>query len=282
MIGKGMAHGAATIVNAIATGRGAAFGVDLKTWAEVELDESGDIEVVIEGFSDEDTRLAQLCVIRVLERFAEGGKTGGVVRTRSEIPVSRGLKSSSAAANAIILATLNALQVKLDPLDAVRIGTRCAIEAGVSITGAFDDACASMFGGIVITDNAKERIEKQAKLPNDIKVVIHVPSFQIRKKTLPMERIKTLRPLVDMAYGKALDGLYWEAMLLNGLCYSAALELKHDATFKALQHGALAAGLSGTGPATAIVVEKKALDGLLAAFKGSERLIITDGFNGEV
>ncbi len=39
MTGKAaaVAHGAATIVNAIALGRGAAFGVDLWTKAEVKL-----------------------------------------------------------------------------------------------------------------------------------------------------------------------------------------------------------------------------------------------------
>jgi shikimate kinase len=276
-----VAHGAATIVNAIATGKGAAFGVELRTWADVELDESGDIDVTIEGFNAESTRLVELCIIRVLERFAEGSKTGGVVRTRSEIPVSRGLKSSSAAANAVVLAALDALEVSLPPLEAVRIGTRCAIEAGVSVTGAFDDASASMLGGVVLTNNSKEHIERHTLLPGDLSVIFHVPPFQIRKKGLPMERIKAMRPLVDLAYAKAMQDRFWEAMLLNGLCYSAALDLKLDATFTALQHGALAAGLSGTGPATTIVAEDKTIDEILAAFKGKGEIIVTKVYNGE-
>ena len=47
MTGKAVAiaHGAATIVNAIALGKGAAFGVDLWTKAEVKLtDEPGVIQ----------------------------------------------------------------------------------------------------------------------------------------------------------------------------------------------------------------------------------------------
>jgi shikimate kinase len=42
--GHGLSHGAATIVNAIATGKGAAFGVDLRTEAWVELNDSGNVD----------------------------------------------------------------------------------------------------------------------------------------------------------------------------------------------------------------------------------------------
>jgi shikimate kinase len=40
---EAMAHGAATIVNAIALGKGAAFGVDLWTKAEVQLTDEPNI-----------------------------------------------------------------------------------------------------------------------------------------------------------------------------------------------------------------------------------------------
>ncbi len=83
------------------------------------------------------------------------------VRTTSDIPVSRGLKSSSAAANAVIMATLDALGEQMDPLEAIRIGTKAAIAAKVSVTGAFDDACASLFGGVAITDNRSETLMVQ-------------------------------------------------------------------------------------------------------------------------
>ena len=43
--GKGVSHGAATIVNAIATGKGAAFGIDLKTWADVSINDSSKVDV---------------------------------------------------------------------------------------------------------------------------------------------------------------------------------------------------------------------------------------------
>jgi len=81
--GNACASGAGTIINAIATWKGAAFGIDLLTFAEVELSEdergiSGFIEEMPEG----DTRLIEQCVEMTLERF--GLEMGGTVKTRSD------------------------------------------------------------------------------------------------------------------------------------------------------------------------------------------------------
>jgi shikimate kinase len=275
MRGKGLAHGAGTIVNAIANGRGAAFGVDLRTEAEVELDSSGIIDVRIEGFEGEGTELAERCVRNVLARTAKDEGYGAKVTTRSQIPISRGLKSSSAAANAIVLATLDALGVKVDPIKAIRIGTKSAIEAKVSVTGAFDDACASMLGGVVITDNRTERLLKRDRLPEGMKAVIHVPPFQVRKGSLPLERFRAMAPAAQAALERAKKGEYKEAMIINSLACTSALGLSMEPTYKALAAGAFAAGLSGTGPATVILVEEGRLQSIASLFE-DEELIIAD------
>ena len=150
MKGYAWANGAATVLNAVATWKGAAFGIELKTRAEVELNNSGDILGDVPGM---DTRLIETCVRMVQERL--GYSYGAVVRTYSEIPVAGGLKSSSTAANATVLATLDALQEEMDPVEAAKIGVAAAREVGVTITGALDDALASMLGGVVVTDNAR-------------------------------------------------------------------------------------------------------------------------------
>ncbi len=279
MRGHGLSHGAVTIVNAIATGKGAAFGIDLRTEAWVELNGSGRVDVAIEGFQGESDELARRCVINTLDRFQATGQ-GAKVTTRSQIPISRGLKSSSAAANAIVLATIQALGEELDGPEAIRIGTKSAIEANVSVTGAFDDACASLLGGIVLTDNAKQQLIRREQMPEGRKVLIHVPKFQIRKQGLPMQRIRSLSKLIDVAFAEALAGRYAEAMMLNSLCYSAALELDTRVMIAALQNGALAAGLSGTGPATAILVEEEGAEKLLSALDGKD-FIVADIYNGE-
>jgi shikimate kinase len=276
--GKGLSHGAGTIVNAIATGKGAAFGLDLRTEATVELDSSGEVKVEMEGVRGEDPELAERCVRNVLIKCAPREGYGAKVVTRSQIPISRGLKSSSAAANAIVLATLDALGMRVDPLRAIKIGTKSALEARVSITGAFDDACASLLGGVVLTDNSKERVVKRGHLPAGLRAVIHVPQQQIRKHALPLERMRALAPAVETAFHKARQGRYTEAMLINSLSYSAALGLSMEVTFKALAQGAHAAGLSGTGPATVMLVDDRHFDTLVDAFDRRE-IIITDVFD---
>jgi shikimate kinase len=278
--GKGVSHGAATIVNAIATGKGAAFGIDLKTWAEVTVHESPEVEVNIEGFTGEPTRLVENCFRSVVDKLRPGERLGAKVVTRSQIPVSRGLKSSSAAANAVILATLDALEESIEPLFAIRLGTKCAIEAGVSVTGAFDDACAAWLGGAVVTDNRKNELIKREPMDPNLKVVIHVPPFQTRKSGLPRARISAVADLAEIAYQMALKGDYFGAMKLNGLCYASALGVDQDIAFKALEMGARSAGLSGTGPATAILVDSEKLEKFLSDIKSTKEFIITDIFNG--
>ncbi|MEM4643454.1 MAG: shikimate kinase, partial [Candidatus Bathyarchaeia archaeon] len=66
MQAKAVSHGAATIVNAIATGEGAAFGVDLWTKAEVKLtNEPGIIKGEILSDPSESTILIEKTVKRV-------------------------------------------------------------------------------------------------------------------------------------------------------------------------------------------------------------------------
>jgi len=139
-------HGAATIINAIATGKGAAIGVDLWTKAKVKVtDEPRIIESMITSDPTEDPVLIEKTVRKVLKYFNLERKFGAKVETWSNIPIARGLKSSSAAGNAVALATVAALEKHLDDITIVSIGVDGAIDANVTITGAFDDACASYF-----------------------------------------------------------------------------------------------------------------------------------------
>jgi shikimate kinase len=216
----------------------------------------------------------------LVDKLRPGEKLGARIVTRSDIPVSRGLKSSSAAANAVIMATLDALDETIEPLFAIRLGTKCAIDAGVSVTGAFDDACASWLGGAVVTDNRTNQLLRREPMDPSLKVVIHVPPFQIRKAGLPRGRIAAVADVAEMAFQMALKGDYLGAMKLNGLCYASALKVDQDIAFRALELGARSAGLSGTGPATAILVDSDKIEKFLSDIKSTKEFIITDIFNG--
>jgi len=257
---EAICHGAATIINAIAMGKGAAFGVDLWTKAEVKLtDEPGVIEGKIVSDPTENPMLIQKTVGRVFEYFGLK-RFGAKVKTWSSIPIARGLKSSSVAANAIALATVSALNKRLDDLTIVNLGVNGAFDAKVTITGAFDDACASYFGGIVIADNVKRRIVKRFVISEDLTILFHIPTKKTYTISSDVHRMKGVASLVKIAYKEALKGNFWSALTLNGLIYSSALGYDPSIALDSLMSGALAAGLCGKGPSVTAVVPSEKVD----------------------
>ncbi len=261
-------HGAATIINAIALGKGAAFGVDLWTKAEVMLtDEPHVFKTEITSDSKESTILVEKTVSRVLKKFCLDKSFGAKITTWSNIPAAKGLKSSSAAANAVALASTAALGEKLDDLEVINLGVEAAFDAKVTITGALDDACASYFGGIVITDNLKRKIVKQLPLAEDLVVLFHLPLEKAYTANSNVIRLQTIKPLVEIAYTLALEGKIWEALTLNGLIYSSASGYNPAIALDALSAGAVAAGLCGKGPAVTAVTFKDKLDSVRASLQ---------------
>ncbi len=279
---EAISHGAATIINAIATGKGAAIGVDLWTKARVKLtDEPGIIENTIVSDPTEKPVLIEKTVGRVLKHFNLEGKFGAKVETWSNIPIARGLKSSSAAGNAIALATVAALDKKLDDVTIVKLGVDGAIDARVTITGAFDDACASYFGGVVVTDNLKRRIVKRSEIAEDLAVLFYVPAKKTYTVSSDVGRMKGVASLVKIAYKEAVKGNHWVALTLNGLIYSSALGYNPSIAVDALMAGALAAGLSGTGPAVTAIVPDEKIDLVKDAWQRYEGDILEARVNHE-
>jgi len=279
---EAIAHGAATIVNAIALGKGAAFGVDLWTKAEVRLTEEPNvIKGEITSDPAESTVLIERTVARVFKHFSVEKRFGAKVKTWSNIPAARGLKSSSVAANAVALATVAALGKTLDDLTAVKLGVDAAFDAKVTVTGAFDDACASYFGGAVVTDNLKRKLLKRVTLPDDLTVLFHVPSTKAYTGDSDVNKLRTVKPLVKIAYREALKGNFWTALTLNGIIYSSALGYDTSVTLDALAAGALAAGLCGKGPAVTAVVSSDKIDAVKAALQRHEGEILHARLNNE-
>jgi len=62
-----------------------------------------------------------------------------------------------------------------------------------------------------------------------------------------------------------LRGEYLKAMEINSRAYSKVLDVSEDVADIARKKGALAAGISGTGPATAIVCGRAEESGILRA-----------------
>jgi shikimate kinase len=274
--GEASAPGAVTIVNAIATLKGSAFAVDLRTRATVELEEDAS---GVEGSTDVevDTTLIETCVENTLDRI--GVEAGGTVETETEIPPESGLKSSSAAANATVLATLDALDAAdtLEPLEATFVGVESARETGVTITGALDDAAASMLGGVVLTDNSKDELLRHEKF--DTHVAVYVPDERAASASTDVERSKLVAPVVERAFEMAREGDYADAMTTNGLAYCAALRRDASPAVDALAH-AEGAGLSGTGPSFAAIGDSQQVSEVAKEWKELEGTVLEPGTDG--
>jgi shikimate kinase len=257
MHGTARAPAAGTVLNALATGYGSAFAIDAYTTAEVTLEDSGAVRGAVAGAPEADTRLVERCVERCVERFGAG--EGGRVRTDSEVPMAAGLKSSSAAANATVLATLDALDARdgVDREDACRIGVRAARDAGVTVTGAFDDASASMLGGVTVTDNAND--ELLARDPVAWDVLVYTPDERAFSADADVARCERVAPVADLVRELALDGRYATAMTVNGFAFCGALEFPTEPLVTALPDAA-GVSLSGTGPSYTAVGDRGALE----------------------
>jgi len=280
--GRAVAHGAITVINAISCGLGAALGVSLKTEASVELtNKPGRIEGRILSDPQENTILIEKTVSRVLKHLGLEKEYGAYVETRSNIPIARGLKSSSVAANAIVLAVFDALGEKVDDMAVINLGVDAAIEAGVTITGAFDDASASYFGNLTITDNRERKILKIIQMEEQYPVLIHVPPKKAYTAESNVKRMKLIANEVKALHKMAYLGDFWPAMTLNGMIYSEVLGYDVKIVIEALAAGALAAGLSGTGPAVAAVVPEKKVDEVKESWKKYGGMLIETRINSE-
>lgn len=271
--GYASAPGAGTIINAIATWKGSAFGIDLKTDAEVRL--SGDSKITGTIEEGGNPGLIERCVELVFKRFGYQG--GATVTTSSEIPIASGLKSSSAAANASVLAALCAIGESMEPIDAALIGVQAAKEAGVTITGAFDDAAASMLGGVVVTDNRSSTLILREEL--DSEVVIYAPRTVAYSSQTDVKRSRLIAPWMDMAYELCINGKYGKAMTLNGFLYCAALGFDPEPMMIALETGIEGVSLSGTGPAYTSLVSKEQAGELAEAWSVLDGRVIRTKIN---
>lgn len=276
MHGRAAAPGAGTVLNALATGMGSAFAIDVETTAEVRLDTESDVVTgTIADAPDADTSLIERCVSLTVERWAADAtvdidpqSVGGTVHTESDVPMAAGLKSSSAAANATVLATLDALGVAVETehdsgedevsLEAAcRVGVAAARDAGVTVTGAFDDASASMLGGVTVTDNTAD--ELLAHEPFDYEVLVWTPPEKAYSADADVERCANVAPLAEHVAALALAGEYETAMTVNGLAFSAALGFSAEPAVEAMPHVA-GVSLSGTGPSVVAVGDAEGLD----------------------
>ena len=275
--------GSATIINAIATGCGSAFGIGLDIECEARTTSSS---ISCSNDVGADTMLMELCVNKVFNHYDIDENEFGVdLKTKSMLPMASGLSSSSASSNAIVKVVSEMIAEEfdlkaLDDLEVVNMAIDASLEAGVTITGSFDDATASYFGGVVVTDNRNREFIVRERM-EDYPILIYMPNFYSKSGDSDANRMKLLAPLVETAFDFACNGDYFKALNLNGLIYSATLGFDSTIAIDALSAGAIASGLSGTGSAFVAVVEEDSIDDVKESWEKYEGRVIETQVDNE-
>ena len=254
-------HGAVSIVNAIATGRGATLGISLGIEATVEKESGKGL-----FFENRESNLSARLIRAVIETSVphqELEQNKLRISVKTEIPSGYGLKSSSAISSVISLACAKLFKPRATDLDILKDGVRASIQSKVSITGAFDDACACYFGGFVVTDNTNIRIIKAEKAPEDLSAVIFIPKSRRRGN---VKKLKILQNVFSQAWELASKSDYWNAMTLNGLATSTILDSDPKILTDLIEGGALGASVSGNGPAIAAVARNDRVSSIKRVF----------------
>jgi len=90
---------------------------------------------------------------------------------------------------------------------------------------------------------------------------------RLEKQKISRQNVERFKPFALQAFKLASEGKYLEALTINGLVYSAALGFDVRAAAEAIKHGALAAGLSGTGPAVSALCRSEFVNELVSALQ---------------
>jgi shikimate kinase len=263
MSASATAGGAGTIVNAMALGKGAAFGLGFKVTAEVREAKTWSVHANGKKLPPSKARLAVESAKQVTKRGAYR------IDVQSDIPPERGLKSSSAVAVAIVRACLNDQSLRWSNPRVLKAAAQAGLRSKTSLTGAYDDAAACLLGGVVLTDNKKFRLLGQANLPQGLQALVRIPKERLPTRSLQGSDFSSIRSLVKEAWRAAAAKKFDQAIVLNSAAYAGYFGHTTRFTFEALREGAWAAGLSGKGPAEVALGRTADLERLQASYPES-------------
>ena len=277
----GIAYGAGTVLNAMAMQHGCAFGIDLYTRVRVRL-KPGEFKVKYSTQTDKGKTLkVNDTLVRecIKEYFNEAGIeplfSFDVLATTS-IPPAKGLKSSSSLSLALELALNGLSGLGIDDETLLRLSVAASRAAGVTMTGAYDDACACYFGGYNVTDNRENRLIRREPI-EDLAVLIYLGRGKAYSGKMTQEMFNPIKERIMRAYDWAVNHNYSKAMRLGTRAYCEVFGYDDALVEVALDAGAEMCGLSGKGPAFHALVKREKLHKVMDAWKlhGYKNLIIT-------
>ncbi len=228
--------GAVSIVSAIATGKGATLGID--TFVEIKLvkKQGTGIHITSENKTISSRLINQIIKNMIPEKILDKNRLE--LDFRSNIPTGYGLKSSSAISSAVGLSCAKAFGKKINDEEILQLGAKTSIQTKVSITGAYDDACACHFGGFNVTDNLKMKLIHRELAPKDLQTIIFLPKSRKRGN---LKKLKEFGNAFEKSWKLAENSDYWNAAILNGIATTSILNSEPKLIMSLMEKGAYCA-----------------------------------------
>jgi shikimate kinase len=226
-------NGGLSVLSAFANGHGASVAIDLPM--KITMRESG----------ESNYRFKELISI-IQERY--NISTPPQIEIVSMIPQGMGLKSSSAMVSGVLLSLNKIFKIFQSEQQIAVESSHISKLLKISFTGAFDDNCTCIFGGLCYTDNNEKILLKRSLVEE--KVVIIIPgnhersSFDIGKTDFSKYMVE-FNDVEEMV----VKGKFLEAMKANGEIFMDILG-RDSYTMESIEKThPLICGQSGKGPA---------------------------------
>lgn len=254
---------AITVLNAIKSDFGCAIGVEMDNWVEITKSDIFDVKT----FPEQDPILIDWCWNLMKEKYDINKQIK--VETHSQVSGMKGTKTSSAISSACIKAMSDFFTLQLKPSEIISISAKASINAGVSITGASDDAYACLYGGLAITKTESQEIVYHSDFQSDYEIVLLIPNERNPKTQVKydLEDYPTFnsKPMIK----KIQQGDILSVIKENTKYYAPKL-LKDDSIVNDLQdYRAEVIGLNGAGPSLFALCLKQNLRYFMDAVENS-------------
>jgi len=268
--------GAVSMVNAIAIGKGATLGIDTFVETRLVKKEGYGIQITSENKTISSRLINQIIRNMIPKKILDKNRLE--LDFRSNIPTGYGLKSSSAISSAVALSCAKAFGQEITDEQILQLGSKTSIQTKVSITGAYDDACACHFGGFNVTDNLKMKLIHRELAPKDLQVIIFLPKSRKRGN---LKRLKEFDKAFQKSWELAKKSDYWNAAILNGIATTSILNSEPKLIMNLIDKGALCATISGNGPSIIAITDKIHKTKIVKEFSGLDGRIMVANINNK-
>ncbi len=271
VLGEGESNGAISILHALGLGRGCSIGIQLTT----------KVQIVDEAVENEDDRHGLLAAVEKCWRdrgLPIPDQFGWKVD--SSIPIGQGLKSSSALSCAALRALNSCAWAGLSNFEIADIAANSHLISNCAKTGSMDDNWASLEPGWKLVDptlSASESIILQGDIDPRLSILVVLRGK--RSVEISPEAFSHQEQIFERSLASIMRGSILDALSSNGMAVAAATDDQEALRIcnLSIASGAIAAGISGSGPSIAIVCFQEDSKSLSKLFSESGFEVISTG-----